>query len=469
MTPSEITALIEDQGIKLIDFKFSGLLGDWHHFTAILKEFNEDIFTEGLSVDGSPIRGWQFAEAGKYIAVPDPKTAWIDTFSEERTLSLICSIQDSITREPLGGDPRGIAQKAEFFLKNSGIADTASFSPSTQFFIFDDARFEYRTNSSFHNVDSVEGIWNGAREEFPNLGNKIRLTEGFSPVSPADTLQDIRSEICLELEKAGIRIERHSRGPATAGHAQIDIGFASLLAQGDQMQCFKYIAKNSAKQHNKIVTFMPKPLFGDHGSRMPTRVALWKEDRNVFEGDKFAGLSDLGLFFLGGILKHLHALAAFACPATNSYSRFHADSEGPFTLTYSAGNRSAAICVSAGSLKSKAKSIEIRTPDSAATSYAAFSAILMAGLDGVQNEVNPGQPLETNSVVQVTNGHALPLAVPDSLSEALDALAADHEFLLKGNVFTTEFVSSWIRQKRSECEALKIRPHPYEFALYFDR
>ena len=469
MNPSEITALIEDQGIKLIDLKFSDLFGDWHHFTATLNEYSEDLFTEGLSFDGSHIRLSQSAERGKYVAVPDPKTAWIDAFNEERTLSLICSIQESATLEPFGRDPRGVARKAEIYLRNSGIADTASFSSNTQFFIFDDVRFEYRTNGSFHNVDSTEGIWNGAREEFPNLGNKIRLAEGYSPVLPTDSLQDIRNEICLELEKAGIRVDRHSHGSATAGQAQIDIGFAPLLIQGDQMQCFKYIAKNSAKQHNKVATFMPKPLFGDHGSRMRTHISLWKEGRNLFAGDQYVGLSDLALYFIGGILKHAHALAAFTNPATNSYRPFHTDAEGPFTLTYSARNRSAAIGVSAGLLKSKTKSIEFRTPDSAATSYTAFSATLMAGLDGIQNQLNPGKALETNSEIEVSNHEPLPLALPDSLPDALNALAADHEFLLKGDVFTTEFISSWIDQKTSECEALRIRPHPYEFALYFDR
>jgi glutamine synthetase len=464
MNPSEITALVENQGIRLFDFKFSDLSGNWQHFTTTLSNYSEDLFFAGLPLERLGSRSIQ---GGEQLIVPDPNTGWIDGFSEARTLSFICDLQDPVTREPLNVDPRGVARKAELYLRRSGIAETAHFSPKTQFFIFDDVRFDYRTNGSFHNVDSVEGIWNGVREEFPNLGYKIRAKEGFSPVLPADTLQDIRNDICLELERAGLQVLRHSHGAAGAGHAQIETGFASLLTLGDQLQCLKYIARNSAKRHNKVATFMPKPLFGDYGSRMPTCIFLLKEGRNLFEGDSHEGLSSIALFFIGGLLKHAHTLAAFTNPTTNSYRRGGADCDDPFVLAYSAHNSFAAIRVSAGSSQSKWKCIEFRAPDSAAAPYTAFAATLMAGLDGIQNQISPGDALEIKSDRLVSKDYRS--ALPDSLPGALSALEADHEFLLGGDVFTTEFISSWIDLKSAECESLLVRPHPYEFALYFDR
>jgi glutamine synthetase len=468
MTPAEVTQLIKDQGIKLIDFKFADLLGTWQHFTTTLTEYSEDLFTDGLGFDGSSIRGWKVINASDMLVIPDPDTAWVDIFNAEPTLSFICTIKDPITREPYDRDPRGVAEKAEAYLKSTGIADTAFFGPEAEFFIFDDVRYDYTANSSFHSVDSVEGIWNSAREEFPNLGYKIRHKEGYFPVSPTDTLQDIRNEMCLEMEKAGIPIERQHHEVATAGQAEIDIRFSPLKVMGDMMMYYKYITKNVAKKYNKVVTFMPKPLFGDNGSGMHTHQSLWKGGKPLFAGDKYAGLSEAALFYIGGILKHARALTAFTNPTTNSYKRLVPGFEAPVNLAYSARNRSAAIRIPTYSPNPKAKRIEFRTPDPAANPYIAFAALLLAGLDGIQNRIDPGDPLDKNLYELPPEELAKVPSVPDSLAGALEALEADHEFLLKGDVFNKDFISNWIEMKSKEYDALRLRTHPYEFFMYFD-
>ena len=468
MTPAEVTQLIEKQGIKLIDFKFADLLGTWQHFTTTLTEYSEDLFTDGLGFDGSSIRGWKVINASDMLVIPDPDTAWVDIFNVEPTLSFICTIKDPITREPYDRDPRGVAEKAEAYLKSTGIADTAFFGPEAEFFIFDDVRYDYTANSSFHSVDSVEGIWNSAREEFPNLGHKIRHKEGYFPVSPTDTLQDIRNEMCLEMEKAGIPIERQHHEVATAGQAEIDIRFAPLKLMGDQMMYYKYITKNVAKKYNKVVTFMPKPLFGDNGSGMHTHQSLWKGGKPLFAGDKYAGLSETALYYIGGILKHARALTAFTNPTTNSYKRLIPGFEAPVNLAYSARNRSAAIRIPTYSPNPKAKRIEFRTPDPAANPYIAFAALLLAGLDGIQNRIDPGDPLDKNLYELPPEELAKVPSVPDSLAGALAALEADHEFLLKGDVFNKDFIGNWIEMKSKEYDALRVRTHPYEFFMYFD-
>jgi glutamine synthetase len=468
MTPAEVTKLIEKQGIKLIDFKFADLLGTWQHFTTTLTEYSEDLFTDGLGFDGSSIRGWKVINASDMLVIPDPATAWVDIFNAEPTLSFICTIKDPITREPYDRDPRGVAEKAEAYLKSTGIADTAFFGPEAEFFIFDDVRYDYTANSSFHSVDSVEGIWNSAREEFPNLGHKIRHKEGYFPVSPTDTLQDIRNEMCLEMEKAGIPIERQHHEVATAGQAEIDIRFAPLKLMGDQMMYYKYITKNVAKKYNKVVTFMPKPLFGDNGSGMHTHQSLWKGGKPLFAGDKYAGLSETALYYIGGILKHARALTAFTNPTTNSYKRLIPGFEAPVNLAYSARNRSAAIRIPTYSPNPKAKRIEFRTPDPAANPYIAFAALLLAGLDGIQNRIDPGDPLDKNLYELPPEELAKVPSVPDSLAGALAALEADHEFLLKGDVFNKDFIANWIEMKSKEYDALRVRTHPYEFFMYFD-
>jgi glutamine synthetase len=468
MTPAEVTKLIEKQGIKLIDFKFADLLGTWQHFTTTLTEYSEDLFTDGLGFDGSSIRGWKVINASDMLVIPDPATAWVDIFNVEPTLSFICTIKDPITREPYDRDPRGVAEKAEAYLKSTGIADTCFFGPEAEFFIFDDVRYDYTANSSFHSVDSVEGIWNSAREEFPNLGHKIRHKEGYFPVSPTDTLQDIRNEMCLEMEKAGIPIERQHHEVATAGQAEIDIRFAPLKQMGDHMMYYKYITKNVAKKYNKVVTFMPKPLFGDNGSGMHTHQSLWKGGKPLFAGDKYAGLSETALFYIGGILKHARALTAFTNPTTNSYKRLVPGFEAPVNLAYSARNRSAAIRIPTYSPNPKAKRIEFRTPDPAANPYIAFAALLLAGLDGIQNRIDPGDPLDKNLYELPPEELAKVPSVPDSLAGAMEALEADHEFLLKGDVFNKDFIGNWIEMKNKEYDALRLRTHPYEFYMYFD-
>jgi glutamine synthetase len=468
MTPAQVTAFIKEKGIKLIDFKFTDLLGVWQHFTTTLMEYNEDIFTDGLGFDGSSIRGWRAIHASDMLVIPDPTTAWIDVFNAEPTLSFICTIQDPITREPYDRDPRGLAEKAEAYLKSTGIADTAFFGPEAEFYIFDDVRYEYTSNSSFHSVDSVEGIWNSAREEFPNLGYKIRHKEGYFPVAPSDTLQDVRNEMCLELEKAGVPIEKQHHEVATAGQAEIDIRFAPLRIMGDHMMYYKYILKNVAKKNNKVVTFMPKPLFADNGSGMHVHSSLWKDGKPLFAGDKYAGLSELALFYIGGILKHAPALTAFTNPTTNSYKRLVPGFEAPVNLAYSARNRSAAVRIPTYSGSPKAKRIEFRTPDPAATPYLAFAAMMLAGLDGIQNRIDPGDPLDKNLYELPPEDLAKVSHVPDSLLGAVEALAADHEFLLKGDVFNQDFLDNWSEIKTKEHDALRLRPHPYEFYMYFD-
>ena len=468
MTPAEVTAFIKEKGIKLIDFKFTDLLGVWQHFTTTLKEYSEDIFTDGLGFDGSSIRGWRAIEASDMLVIPDPTTAWIDVFNAEPTLSFICTIQDPITREPYDRDPRGLAEKAEAYLKSTGIADTAFFGPEAEFYIFDDVRYEYTSNSSFHSIDSVEGIWNTGREEFPNLGYKIRHKEGYFPVPPSDTLQDVRNEMCLVLENAGVPIEKHHHEVATAGQAEIDIRFAPLRIMGDHMMYYKYILKNVAKKNNKVVTFMPKPLFADNGSGMHVHSSLWKDGKPLFAGDKYAGLSELALFYIGGILKHAPALTAFTNPTTNSYKRLVPGFEAPVNLAYSARNRSAAVRIPTYSQSPKAKRIEFRTPDPAATPYLAFSAMMLAGLDGIQNRIDPGDPLDKNLYELPPEDLAKVSHVPDSLLGAIEALQADHEFLLKGDVFNKNFLDNWVEMKTKEHDALRLRPHPYEFYMYFD-
>src|SRR6266481_3748025 len=467
-TASDVSKMIKDKDVKLIDFKFTDLLGTWQHFTTTLTEYNEEIFTDGLGFDGSSIRGWRVINASDMLVIPDPATAWLDVFNAEPTLSFICTITDPITREPYDRDPRGVAERAEAYLKSTGIADTAFFGPEAEFFIFDDVRYDYTSNTSFHSVDSVEGIWNSAREEFPNLGHKIRHKEGYFPVSPTDTLQDIRNEMCLEMEKAGIPIERQHHEVGTAGQAEIDIRFAPLKLMADHMMYYKYITKNVAKKYNKVVTFMPKPLFGDNGSGMHTHSSLWKGGKPLFAGDKYAGLSEMELFYIGGILKHASALTAITNPTTNSYKRLVPGFEAPVNLAYSARNRSAAIRIPTYSPSPKAKRVEFRTPDQAANPYLANAALLLAGLDGIQNRIDPGDPLDKNLYELPPEELAKVPSVPDSLLGALEALKADHEFLLKGDVFNKDFLDNWIEMKTKEHDSLRLRPHPYEFFMYFD-
>jgi len=400
--------------------------------------------------------------------MPDPDTAFIDPFCAVPTLSLTCTISETGTKEPYTRDPRGIAQRAEKYLISTRVADTAVFGPEAEFFIFDNVQFDAKSNGTFYSVDSEEAIWNTGREEMPNLGNKIRHKEGYFPVAPADTQQDIRTEMCLIMEELGVRIERQHHEVATAGQAEIDYRFDTLVKSADAMMVYKYVVKNVAKRHNKTACFMPKPLFGDNGSGMHTHQSLWKKGKPLFAGNEYAGLSQMALYYVGGLLKHARALCAICNPTTNSYKRLVPGYEAPVNLAYSSRNRSAAIRIPTYSESPKAKRLEYRPPDPAANPYLAFSALLMAGLDGVLNKIEPGEPLDKNIYELPPEELKRVPNVAGSLGEALDCLEKDHEFLLKGDVFTSDFLDMWISTKRKEHDALRLRPHPYEFFLYYD-
>ncbi len=469
MTPKEVLEFAKENGAKMVDLKFLDLPGVWQHFSVPIEELTEESFEAGFGFDGSSIRGWQEIHESDMIVVPDPNTAVIDPFFEVATLSLICNVFDPITREPYSRDPRYVAQKAEQYLKSTGIGDVAYFGPEAEFFIFDDIRYDSASNYSYYFVDSIEGIWNSGREECPNLGYKPRHKEGYFPVPPTDKHQDIRTEMVLTLQKVGIRVESQHHEVATAGQAEIDMRFAPLLKMGDQLMWFKYILKNVAYKHGKTVTFMPKPLFADNGSGMHIHLSIWKEDTPVFAGDRYAGLSEIALYAIGGILKHCRAICAFTNPTTNSYKRLTPGFEAPVNLCYSSRNRSAAIRIPMYSPSPKAKRIEFRTPDPSCNGYLAFSAILMAALDGIENRIDPGDPVDKDLYSLPPEELANIPTTPASLEEALAALEEDQEFLMKGDVFTEDLIRKWIEYKReNEANQVRLRPHPYEFYLYFD-
>jgi glutamine synthetase len=472
MTPKEAIKLAKDKEVKIVDFKLCDIHGTWQHFAVPVNELTEDIFEEGLGFDGSSIRGWRAINASDMIVIPDAKTAFIDPFAANLTLSISCDVYDPLTRELYDRDPRGIAKNAEAYLKSTGLADTAYFGPEAEFFIFDGIRYDTTSNSSYYHIDSNEGTWNRGKEKeedgSANLGYKIRHKEGYFPVAPTDKLIDIRNEMILTMQALGIAIEREHHEVATAGQAEIDIRFDTLLNTSDKMCLYKYICKNVAYKHGKTVTFMPKPLFGDNGSGMHTHVSLWKEGKPLFAGNGYAGLSDMALFFIGGILKHAPALCAICNPTNNSYKRLVPGYEAPVNLAYSARNRSASIRIPTYSPSPKAKRVEYRTPDPAANPYLSNAAILMAGLDGVLNKIHPGEPLDKNLYDLPPEELAKVPHVPDSLKGALEKLEADHAFLLKGDVFTKDFLDNYIEMKMGEYDAVRLRPHPYEFHLYFD-
>jgi len=455
-------------GAKMFDMKFVDTFGTWQHFSCPTGELSEDIFADGLGFDGSSIRGWKSIEASDMLAMPDPATAFIDPFCAVPTLSLTATIAETGTKEPYSRDPRGIAQKAEKYLASTGTADSAVFGPEAEFFIFDNVQFDQKSNGCFYTVDSEEAVWNTGREEMPNLGYKIRHKEGYFPVSPADTQQDLRTEMVLMMEQLGIPVERQHHEVATAGQAEIDFRFDTLVKTADRMMLYKYIIKNIARKHGKTVTFMPKPLFGDNGSGMHTHVSLWKKGKPLFAGTGYAGLSPMALYFVGGVLKHAKALCAICSPTTNSYKRLVPGYEAPVNLAYSARNRSAAIRIPTFSESPKAKRVEYRPPDPSANPYLCYAALLMAGLDGVLNKIDPGEPMDRNLYELPPEELAKVPQVPASLGEALNYLEQDHDFLLKGDVFTRDFLETWVSHKRKEHDALRLRPHPYEYFLYYD-
>ncbi|MCL5095982.1 MAG: type I glutamate--ammonia ligase [Candidatus Omnitrophica bacterium] len=467
-TAKSVLEMAQKKGAQMVDVKFVDTFGIWQHFTLPISELTEEAFTEGLGFDGSSIRGWKSIEASDMLAMPDPSTAFIDPFCRVPTLSITCTVAETGTKEIYSRDPRGIAQRAEKYLQSTGIADAAYFGPEAEFFIFDSVQYDQKVNSAFYNVDSEEGIWNSGRGDTPNLGYKIRHKEGYFPVPPSDALQDIRTEMCLVMEQLGVQVERQHHEVATAGQAEIDIRFDTLVKTADNMMVYKYVLKNVAKKYGKTVTLMPKPLFGDNGSGMHTHMSLWKKGKPLFAGNEYAGLSQLALYYIGGVLKHARALCAICSPTTNSYKRLVPGYEAPVNLAYSSRNRSAGIRIPTYSENPKTKRIEYRPPDPSANPYLAFAAMMLAGLDGIINKIDPGEPLDKNIYELPPEELKQVPSVPGSLGEALDCLEKDHEFLLKGDVFTMDFLDMWIASKRKEHDALRLRPHPYEFFLYYD-
>jgi len=470
MDAREVVNLIRERDIQVVDLRFCDLPGLWQHFTVVAGSVTEEAFAEGFGFDGSSIRGFQPIQESDMILFPDPTTAFEDPFTKVPTLVLICDVGDPVTGEPYSRDPRYVARKAEKYLKSTGIADTAYVGPEPEFFIFDDVRFDQTYNQGYYYVDSAEGHWNSGREENPNLGYKPRYKEGYFPVPPMDSLQDIRTEMMLTLMEAGVDVELHHHEVATGGQSEIDLRFDSLLNMGDKFLKFKYITKNVGRRYGKTVTFMPKPIFMDNGSGMHCHQSLWKEGRNVFyQTGTYADLSEAAVHYIGGILKHAPALLALCACSTNSFRRLVPGYEAPINLVYSQRNRSACVRIPAYSRSEKAKRIEFRSPDATANGYLAFAAMLMAGLDGIQNKILPPDPIDKDLYDLPPEERTEVQLLPGSLAEVLDALEADHEFLLKGDVFTKDVIEMWIGYKREhEVDALRLRPHPHEFALYFD-
>lgn len=470
MTPSEVVQLAKDNDIKIVDLKFMDLPGMWQHFSIMAGELSEDLFEEGIGFDGSSIRGFQAINESDMLLFPDPTSALIDPVCKVPTLSITCNIKDPITLENYTRDVRHIAQKAEAYLQSTGIADTSFWGPEAEFYLLDDIRYGQNQHSGFYYVDSVEGSWNSGREEKPNLGYKPRYKEGYFPVPPSDTLQDIRSEICLKLIESGIDVEVHHHEVGTAGQGEIDIRYDKLTSAADSIALYKYIIKNIARSHNMVATFMPKPLFQDNGSGMHVHQSLWKDGKNIFfDPQGYSLLSETALYYIGGLLKHAASLCAIIAPTTNSYKRLVPGYEAPVNIAYSQRNRSACVRIPVYSKSENAKRVEFRTPDPSCNPYLAFSALMMAGLDGIQNRIHPGDPLDKDLYDLEPEELDEIESTPATLGDALDALEDDHEYLLKGDVFTQDVLDVWIDYKReNEVDAINLRPHPYEFFLYHD-
>src|SRR5229473_3574685 len=473
MTPEDVMELAKERGAKMVDFKFVDLPGTWQHFSVPMRELEIETFIEGKAFDGSSVRGFQTINESDMLIIPDANTAIMDPFTAVSTLSLICNIAHpgpGGRKKPYSRDPRYIAAKAEAYLRSTGIADTSYFGPEAEFFIFDNVLYNSTANIQYAEIDSDEAHWNSARNGRPNLGHRMRVKEGYFPVAPNDTLQDIRSEMALVLEELGVLVEAQHHEVGGPGQAEIDIRFNTLLKTADNMMLYKYVVKNTARKHGKTVTFMPKPIFGDNGSGMHVHQSLWKGDTNLFYDSKgYSLLSQTALHYIGGLLKHAPALLALCAPTTNSYRRLVPGYEAPVNLAYSQRNRSAAVRIPVYSKSPKAKRLEFRCPDPSANPYLCFSALLMAGLDGIQNKIHPGEPLEKDLYELEPAEAAKIKSTPGSLGEVLDALEKDHAFLLKGDVFTEDLISTWISYKRErELAPVNLRPVPYEFFLYFD-
>ena len=472
MNAKEVLEFAKKNKCVMFDLKCTDSPGVWQHISHPIWMLDEAAFEDGFGFDGSSIRGWRAIHDSDMLLIPDPSTAMIDPFMQHPTLSLVCDVVDPITREHYPRDPRWISKKAVNYLQSSGIGDTIYFGPEAEFFVFDSARFETAQNRGFYYLDSIEGRWNSGREfdgATPNLGYKPRYKEGYFPVAPMDTLQDIRTEMCIEMEKAGIKIETHHHEVATGGQCEIDMVFSPLVEMGDKLMLYKYIVKNVARRYGKTATFMPKPLYGDNGSGMHAHQSIWKGGKPLFAGSGYAGMSELALYYIGGILKHAKALAALTNPTVNSYKRLVPGYEAPVNLAYSSRNRSAAIRIPMYSMNPKAKRIEVRFPDPSCNPYLAFAAMAMAGIDGIENKIHPGEPLDKNIYALSAEERKNVPEMPGSLEDALCNLEADKDFLLKGDVFTEDVIESWIQYKReAEVDAVRMRPHPHEFELYFD-
>lgn len=469
MTPKDFFDYCKKNEVEMMDLKFVDMLGTWQHCSFPIDVLDENTFVEGLGFDGSSIRGWQGIHMSDMLAVPDLDTVCLDPFFMEPTVSVTANIVDPITKKDYTRDPRYVARKGEEYLKSTGIADTCYIGPEPEFFIFDEVRYSQSQNQGMYHIDSIEGAWNTARFEEPNLGYKPSFKGGYFPVSPTDTFHDLRGEMVKEMRKIGIIVEAHHHEVGTAGQSEIDMKFQPLLKMSDQFMWFKYIVKNVAKRKGKTVTFMPKPIFEDNGSGMHTHLSLWKDGIPLFSGDGYAGLSKLAINAVGGILRHAPAILAFAAPTTNSYCRLVPGFEAPVNLCLSARNRSAAVRIPMYFDNPKAKRFEFRCPDPTCNGYLTWTAMLMAVIDGIQNEIDPGKPLDRD--IYEMNHEELEeyRKTPGSLSEALTALENDHDFLKAGNVFTEDLIETWIQWKRDEELApLALRPHPFEFHLYYD-
>jgi len=472
MNAKNVLNYATEQWAKFVSVRFTDLPGAWHHLTFPISQLSEDSFEDGFGFDASSLRGWAAINESDMLLVPDPSRVWVDPFAEETTICLIANVVDPITKEGYGLDPRSVAVRAESYLKFTGIADTINVGPEAEFFVFDEVTFHNNQNSAGYSLDSEEGHWNSGRKgglENPNMGFHIRPKEGYVPLAPLDSLIDLRNAISLVLESVGIDVECHHHEVATAGQCEIDFRFANLLHTADNLMLFKNVVKNTAFAHGKSATFMPKPLYGDNGSGMHCHQSLWKDGKPLFAGNEYAGLSELAKFYIGGLLKHAPALVAFAAPTTNSYKRLVPGFEAPVNLAYSARNRSAAVRIPMFSNSPKAKRLEFRPPDPSCNPYLTFAALLMAGLDGIQNRIDPGEPLDKDIYDLSPEELKDVPSLPGSLEESLNALEKDHEFLLKGDVFSKSMIERWITYKRAnEVAPLRLRPHPLEFSMYYD-
>jgi glutamine synthetase len=468
-TPKDVLALCRARDVRFVDYRFTDLSGTWRHVTVPVTELTEESFEDGYSFDGSSSRRPFPLEDSDLLMVPDPTTAFLDPFCQLPTLVLTCNVQDPVTRADCTRDPRHVARKSVQFLVSSGLADRACIGPETEFFVFDDVRFDSTPESSFYTLDSVEAVWNRGRDERPNLGHKLRSRDGYLPCPPSDQLLDVRNDMVQTLIECGVRVEAHHHEGATPGQCVIDMKYQELVRMADQAMIYKYVVKNVARKYGKSATFMPKPVFGEQGSGMHTHFSLWRGREPLFAGNDYAGLSEMALHALGGILRHTPAIMAFSNPTTNSYRRFVHGLKAPLTLSYSQRNRSAAVRIPLEGTGPETRRLEFRCPDPMANPYLAFAALLMAAVDGIHEKISPGDPSEGASDGPSGGGAASDRPrLPNSLSASLDALASDQEFLLRNDCFTPDVLDTWIELKRREVEELQQWPHPHEFSLYYD-